>query len=311
MCQEGKIMVPKIGVRHRSTCTLKCVGCSSLFPQIKEHYSICTEQALRDLNLFFECVDECVAVGVSDGEPLLDKDLGMILEWCIQNPKILSISFNTNGTLLPQRELLPYLKSPKVFIRISDYGRLASMAQLVELFEKEHIQFKILSDMRWIDPGKGECYNRTPEELKYNFFSCENSKSCKILADGCFYDCERCFRMERLHINGYHAESDKIILKNFSVSNRRRAILDMYLKEHSQACNYCNLGCREANIIEAGIQENSTKRLYDCATSKGGSDFMDRILNNNLECYGCRGCEQICSTGSISMQSDKLGFLYP
>ena len=88
-----------------------------------------------------------------------------------------------------------------------------------------------------------------------------NSLTCKVLADGCFYSCERGFRMERLNTPCYNAKEDKICLADYSKEERRKAIWDMYLREMAEACDFCNLGSKEVKIIEAGKQLNETKNI--------------------------------------------------
>lgn len=266
--KEDRLIVPKIGIRHKSSCTLKCRGCSMLIPQVKDPYYIAAEQVLEDLKLFLECVDFCVSVGISDGEPFLDRELDKILAYLIACPKIDSISFNTNGTILPQESLIPYLKNPKVFIRISDYGYLGSMAKLIELFEREQIAFSVLSEMKWLDVRSTEKKMRSDTELKYDFLRCMNSLTCKVLADGVFYACERCFRLERLGI--YKPGTDGIRLKDYVLEDRCVAIREMYLAELAYGCDYCDLGSMEASVIDAGIQDNGRmKSSYTIVKREG------------------------------------------
>lgn len=42
---------------------------------------------------------------------------------------------------------------------------------------------------------------------------------------------------------------------------------------------------------------------------RGRSTYFD--FTDPYKCYGCRACEQICSTGAIEMKADEQGFIYP
>jgi len=52
--------------------------------------------------------------------------------------------------------------------------------------------------------------------------------------------------------------------------------------------------------MEITMKDNTQRILWNCEE-----------WSEKSECYGCRGCEQICPVGAIKMRPDDLGFLYP
>lgn len=123
--KDGKrpLVLPRIMVMPTTRCNMRCKGCSSLLPYFKNPKDVSIEQILKDFELFFSGIDECMRITIG-GEPFLYPHLQEIVEYLIGQKKVLGIMLITNSTIMPAPQVLELLRNPKVFVEISDYGHL-------------------------------------------------------------------------------------------------------------------------------------------------------------------------------------------
>lgn len=247
-------VIPRIMIMPTTRCNLRCKGCSSLLPLFEHPQDIDVDHIKRDGRLFFSGIDECIRLTVG-GEPFFYPQLQELLEYLLEEPKLLSIMMITNGMMLPKPELVPLLQNPKVFIEISDYGRLEQMSKAIAFFEKNKINFKVLTEQVWTDMGGVECRNRTPEELRFVYMNCDQGRVIKGMHNGKFHSCARSARMLTLGV--YESKKDYFeLLEEDSPEVIRAKLMDMYYSDSADSCNYCDLGALPTKVMEAGIQMN-------------------------------------------------------
>lgn len=254
-------VIPRIMIMPTTRCNMRCKGCSSLLPLFETPCDVKIEQILQDFRLVFSGIDECIRITVG-GEPFLYPNLKEILEYLLEEKKVLGIMLITNSTILPKPEILELLKNPKILIEISDYGQLEKMSRLVELLEAHDIFFKVLTDQQWTDMGGVECRNRTEEEMRFSYLNCNQSKVIKGFHNGRFHTCARSSRM--LELGVYQSERDYFDLNAEDAGEQiREKLKTLYYSESADACNYCDLGTLPAKVIEAGIQMQGNMRKSD------------------------------------------------
>ena len=248
-------VVPRTMIMPTTRCNLRCKGCSSLLPLFTTPQDIDIVQIIRDCRIFFNAVDECIRLTIG-GEPFFYPDLRILLENLIDEPKLLGIMLITNGMIIPDEDLIPLLRNPKVFIEISDYGRLEQMSKAITFYEKNDINFIVLTEQTWTDMGGIEYRNRDEEELRFVYMNCDQGRVIKGMHNGKFHTCARSSRMYSL--GAYSSETDYFeLLEMDSPEEVREKLKAMYYSDHADACNYCDLGALPTKIIEAGIQENN------------------------------------------------------
>ncbi len=251
-------VVPRIMIMPTTRCNMRCRGCSSLLPLFANPSDVEIGQVLKDFELFFSGIDECIRITVG-GEPFLYPDLKEILEYLLRQEKVLGIMLITNSTLLPKPEIIELLKNPKILLEISDYGYLEKMGRLIQLLEENSICFKVLTDQAWTDMGGVECRGRTEEEIRFQYLNCDQGKVIKGFHNGKFHTCARSARM--LALGAYQSEHDYFELRQEdSPEQIREKLRKIFYSESADACNYCDLGALPATVIEAGIQMQGGKK---------------------------------------------------
>lgn len=280
LCGEGSkerpFVIPRIMIMPTTRCNMRCKGCSSLLPLFEKPSDVEIEQVLKDFEVFFSGVDECIRITVG-GEPFLYPNLKEILEYLLKQKKVLGIMLITNSTLLPNPEVLELLKNPKIFTEISDYGHLSKMSRLIQLLEKNSIDFKVLTDQTWTDMGGIDCRNRTEEELRFSYLNCDQSRVMKGFHNGMFHTCARSARMFSLGV--YQSDRDYFKLNpEDSPEEVREKLKKMFYSESADACNFCNLGTLPATMIEAGIQvQGDTKKSKYTIVARSEYEELKRL----------------------------------
>lgn len=245
-------VIPRIMIMPTTRCNMRCKGCSSLLPLFDNPSDVEIGQVLKDFELFFSGIDECIRITVG-GEPFLYPNLKEILEYLLNQEKVLGIMLITNSTLLPKPEVTQLLKNPKILLEISDYGHLEKMSRLIQLLEQNDICFKVLTNQAWTDMGGVESRGRTEEELRFQYLNCDQGKVIKGFHNGKFHTCARSARM--LALGAYQSERDYFELRQEdSPAQIREKLKKVFYSESADACNHCDLGSLPAAIIEAGIQ---------------------------------------------------------
>ena len=180
-----KAIVPDIGIKLTNKCSLNCKHCIDRIPYLP-NTDVPIETVKRDLEIL---LDNAVYVGLLtfvSGEVLVYPHLAEVLKIAVESPKVHKILINTNGTVLPRESSVPYLKSPKCSIYISDYGDLVKMARAVDFYERNGIDILVRTEMKW------KPYSAYPEKrgkdigaLKKMFASCSIANACPpLMSDG-------------------------------------------------------------------------------------------------------------------------------
>ena len=251
---DRPFVIPRAMVMPTTRCNLRCKGCSSLLPYFEHPSDVSIERILKDFNIFFSSIDKCIRITVG-GEPFLYPYLKEILDYLIDEPKVLGIMLISNSTLQPKDEVIQRIKNPKVYVEISDYGHLEKMSKLISLLEDNEVNFSVLTEQTWTDMGGVECRNRSKEEIRFNYLNCDQSRVIKGMHDGKFYTCARSARM--IALGAYASQDDYFELQDDdSPTEVRNKLKKMYYSDFADACNYCDLGSLPTRVIEAGIQMN-------------------------------------------------------
>lgn len=255
--RAGKHIIAKMVFIATNRCTLKCEGCLGRVPYFNDPKDIDINIILRDIDLFLQCIDECIAIEIAGGEPLLYPHLDVLLDYLIKSEKVLGVRLTTNGTVVPNETTLGYMAHEKVKVGISDYGMLDRLAQVVYSFEKHGVNFVFHSNMTWTDPGDLSKRNRSKEELKEQFENCWDAFNCKTIVNGRLFACARYARLYMQDIHNF--EKDSIFLLEYeNLEERRNAIFDLYMVDYANSCDYCNFGTKDCKTIPAGLQMSTS-----------------------------------------------------
>ena len=246
-----------INLRHATLiitfrCTLKCKHCLMFAPFFEPQKDFGTDELCRTIDTFFKLVDHCDIFNVQGGEPLMHRDLPVILdrlmEYKSQTSKVL---LTTNGTLMPTAELVDCLIRHKSHIQVnmSNYGETLSRKakEISELLENKgikHREFKYYGDGMhyggWLDFTDHTYKHMTEEEIIDQCKECGCRKETQFcMRPGEMFCCGR--NMRRVDL-GIIPKDEKAYVDMFgdkSIEDRRQNIRDIIEAPYTPACAYC------------------------------------------------------------------------
>ena len=123
-----------------SRCTFRCKYCNFFAPYFSEdeHYDYDEKDILKDFEAYFKVVDYVASWSIMGGEPLINKHLPQIIKSVYEKfgKRIGYIQVISNGSLMPDKELLDIMKECKVKMRLSDYTHALPYAKKLEEVKK-------------------------------------------------------------------------------------------------------------------------------------------------------------------------------
>lgn len=171
-----------------SRCTFRCKHCNFFMPYFdgNEHFEYDEKDILRDFELYFRVVDYVASWSIMGGEPLLNKRLPQIIESVYEKfgKQIGYIQVISNGSILPDEELLNAMKKSKARMRLSDYTHMISYDKKLEEVKKCLKENEIPYDMsiydQWFDLGIS-----TEEITEFSENNEKAARHMRLCATGC------------------------------------------------------------------------------------------------------------------------------
>ncbi len=191
-----KVYFSSISFLPSTACNLNCRNCLNFNPFAKQFYVRKWEDLKKDVDLFFSCVDHIMLFHVSGGEPMLYKHTADLIEYISRNygDRIDTLRTVTNGTVVPEDEVLEKLSQSKVEITVDDYRENVSyfnekFDELLRKLEAYHIKYYINKADSWIDlaPERTDYSGLSDEQLERHRAEC--NQSWQELRDGKLYSC--------------------------------------------------------------------------------------------------------------------------
>lgn len=246
-------------------CTLKCKKCAhGCFAVDSNNKDLTIEQVCKSADSFFSKIDfirEFVLIG---GEPLLYKELAQAIFYIGKRyrKQIGIYSITTNGTIIPNEEVLKACKKYNVLFRISNYSQQVSRLKdsynrLVDILEAHQISFILGNEEReWVDYGFDYVNrNATAEELIKVFDECRTS--CREIRENKFYYCVMARSVsDNLKFN--IGQDDYLDLDKLVGENYKKELLEFTLgyseKGYLDMCSHCNGAEAKLYPIPAAVQ---------------------------------------------------------
>lgn len=194
--QNDKIYFSSISFLPSTACNLNCKNCLNFNPFAKQFYVREWEDLVRDVDLFFSCVDRIMLFHVSGGEPMIYRHTADLIEYIDKNygDRIDTLRTVTNGTIVPKDEILEKLSGCRVEITIDDYREAVPRFNerfdlLTQKLDEYGIKYYINKAESWIDlaPEKTDYSNWPDALLEEHRAKC--SQSWQELRDGKLYSC--------------------------------------------------------------------------------------------------------------------------
>lgn len=180
----GKVDIPYFELVLTTRCTMRCESCNNLMQYFenKNAYTCSLDKILESLQTICNLVDSITYVRIIGGEPLLFKDIAKVAQALQKEPKVKSFDIVTNGTIIPNDELLSILsQSYKSWVSISDYSVSPNLKiklrtpQIIQKLQEHNVRYHVLwqdSTSTWFDPGRVYKRNRDTAGIIKNFRSC-------------------------------------------------------------------------------------------------------------------------------------------
>lgn len=156
---KKKVCLMEVHSTITSRCTLKCKHCNMFMPYYKEHVDYTAKDILEDLELLFRYVDYIVAYEILGGEPLINGELADMIRQIGDRygNRIGNIGIITNGTLLPDEQLIEISKKYNVKYDFSDYTDVVDYKKrfddAVKMVKDAGLRYSVNRSLRWCDFG--------------------------------------------------------------------------------------------------------------------------------------------------------------
>ncbi len=238
--RDGKfnIVLPSLELHITEKCSLKCKECSNLMQYIAKPVEADYDKMIEATERLLSVVDGVYELKIIGGEPLVSPNLAKYINRFSNNDKVGNITILTNGTIVPKADLLDALKNDKVFVRISNYGKLSrKISEIRKVLDENDIFYSVYPEKKWFKCVDFTYRNLSENALQNMYEQCCSSYLLSI-KNGLLYACPYAACVAGLEIvppdvNEYvdvlNAEGDTLQTQLKEIINKK------YLK----VCNYC------------------------------------------------------------------------
>ena len=181
--EQSILYLPLAQISLTERCTLHCKKCAHACHLVSpERSDLTLEEAKSSADYFFKFVDYITEFVLIGGEPFLYSDLMKIIRYIGENyrDRIRIFSITTNGTILPDGDILEICKLYDVTMRISNYAAALPMLRkryelLAQRLEFYGIPYKLgKEESQWMDYGFDYLDRQASEEqLEKVFDACK------------------------------------------------------------------------------------------------------------------------------------------
>ena len=247
--KNDKVYFSSISFLPSTACNLNCKNCLNFNPFANRFYVREWNDLVKDVDLFFSCVDRIMLFHVSGGEPMLYKHIADLIEYIDQNygNRIDTLRTVTNGTIVPKDEILEKLSRCNVEITVDDYREAVPrfkerFDELCRKLDAYHIRYYINKVGSWIDlaPDKTDYSGWSEEKLVAHRDSC--SQSWQELRDGKIYSCNYAAYATVAGIAGNEDLEETYDLRKFTQEKKKELVefrLGYTKRGYTNFCKKC------------------------------------------------------------------------
>ena len=240
-----RLFLQSVDIIITEKCSMKCKDCSNLMQYYEEPKNVELEETLRTIEAFCRSMDDIYEFRIIGGEPFMNKELHLVVEKLIYEPKVKKIAIFTNGTILPRETQISSLQNSKVALFITDYDELSrKLTKLTQLLQERGIAFYAQKAQGWTDCSSLEKHHRTLEQGKEVFKEC-CAKNLATLSEGKLYRCPFHANGSRLKaipdVEGDYIDFLEKPLNAIDTAEMRKRLRSFLVeKTYIEACDYCN-----------------------------------------------------------------------
>ena len=269
---KRQCVLAKIDTVITSHCTLRCKNCNMFIPYAKDVCDFSFDRLRKNFDTFFASVDFVYEYTLLGGEPFLHKDLKRILRYLTEQygGRIGRINLISNGTVVPDEELLSLMKQHDMTVHISDYthvvGYQKKLAEVEAALRGAGIEYSVIPNNIW----KDVVYPRKEYQAAHpaaHMRICGHSTHS--VDDGKLYWCDPAFAAECF--TGFPSRPDDFLdlRENQQANDKYQASLNIFryllgdVNERGcmSICEYCaGIGGDNDREIPAGVQVEKGRR---------------------------------------------------
>lgn len=247
--KNEQVYFSSISFLPSTACNLNCQNCLNFNPFAKQFFVREWEELVKDVDLFFSCVDRIMLFHISGGEPLLYKYTADLVRYIdmYYGDRIDTLRMVTNGTIVPKDEVLEKLSQSYLEITVDDYREAVPQfaerfEQLLSKFKEYHIKYYINKADSWIDlaPEKTDYSSWSEKQLEIHRESC--SQSWQELRNGKLYSCNYAAYATVAGIAGEQDLEEIYDLTKFTADKRKELVefrLGYTTKGYTNFCKKC------------------------------------------------------------------------
>lgn len=246
-----RICIDRVEIFVTSYCPLKCEKCIAYIPYFKKYEHTPVDNLKKDADCLFSKVDYIYKYKVLGGDGLVYPHLCEYLEYVCTNygSKIGSVRIGTNGTIVPDDELLEICRKHNVLLDVSDYRCTISDRSKLEEIALKCSEAGVKVDIKrtgeqWLDMGfphklPGE---KDDEHLREHYHKC--AMFCRDFDDGKLYHC--CSNFAAVKAGLFPADDNDFFdfRKEFSKKELLEYELGFCNKGYTSFCRVCR-GCSD------------------------------------------------------------------
>lgn len=260
--KNDTVYFSSISLLPSTACNLNCKNCLNFNPFAKQFYVRKWDEVIKDIDLFFSCVDYIMLFHVSGGEPMIYKHIADLIEYIDKNygNRIDTLRTVTNGTVIPKDEVLQKLAKCNVEITVDDYREAVphlkeNFDKLIYKFDEYHINYYINKVDSWIDlaPDKTDYSGWSEEQLETHREAC--SQSWQELRGGKIYSCNYAAYATVAGIAGDEDLEEAYDLTKFTPEKKNELVefrLGYTTKGYTNFCTKCR-GFTMENSEKVGV----------------------------------------------------------
>ena len=242
---KDKLFIRCVDLVITEKCSLKCKDCSNLMQYYLKPKNYHLQSVLDSIDSLFSKVDEVYEMRVIGGEPMMNRDIHLIMDRLTSEEKIKRIVIYTNATIPLREHQIESFKSDKVMFLITDYHELSrNREQLINTCQENGIDYHAQPVGGWVDWAEIKKFNRTPKENQRVFdFCCAKNNVTLMAGDSKLYNCP--FAANGYTLDAFPREiaeegTGDIIDVSDENPDLKKKIQDfVYRKDFVSACEYC------------------------------------------------------------------------
>ena len=232
------------GVMAIYRCSLKCKNCMGGFPYMSNPPQVSLAQFKKDADIYFNNIDYTLSFGLGGAEIMMCKNLDAYIEYVMENyaHQIWKFSFLTNGTILPDKNIIELLKRYQIAVVVSNYSSVKNwedkFQKLKAVMNENGVHVRTIDYENWINMGWTE--NTYKEDIGDLFDIC--GMQCRVVHDGKLNYCIHGMTSNEAIFHADITDDEFDLLSNDS--RKKYQLVEYHLGFNKNGdlkmCHYCN-----------------------------------------------------------------------